>query len=67
MTHAHRYSCYLSVIKSVFWIRIGFNADPDSALYLNPDPDPGPGSQTNAHPDPDPGQTLKTPKDKFSP
>jgi hypothetical protein len=26
--------------KAVLWIRIGFNADPDSAFYLNTDPDP---------------------------
>jgi hypothetical protein len=30
------------------WIRIGVNADPDPAFYLNADPDPYPGSQTNA-------------------
>jgi hypothetical protein len=31
--------------KQVLWIRIGFNADPDLALYLNEDPDPDPRSQ----------------------
>ncbi len=31
-------------VKSVFWIRIGFNADPDPAIYLTADPDPDPGS-----------------------
>ena len=38
--------------NTVFRIRIGFNADPDPAFYLNadPDPDPNPGSQTNADP-----------------
>ncbi len=42
----------------MLWIRIGFNADPDTALYryLNANPDPDPGSQANA--DPDPAQTL---------
>ncbi len=55
--------------KSLVWIRIGFNADPDinpnPAFYLNADPDPNPdsGSQTNA--DPDPGQTLKSQKVEF--
>ncbi len=34
----------------VLWIRIGFSADPDPALYFNADPDPG--SQTNSDPDP---------------
>ncbi len=36
----------------MLWIRIGFNADPDTdpAFYLNADPDPDPGSQTNADP-----------------
>jgi hypothetical protein len=31
---------------------MGFNGDPDPALYLNADPDadPDPGSQTNADP-----------------
>jgi hypothetical protein len=39
----------------VFWIWIGFNADPVQALCLNADPYPypDPGSQINA----DPGQT----------
>jgi hypothetical protein len=32
----------------VLWIRIGFNADPDQALYFNADSDPV--SQTNADP-----------------
>jgi hypothetical protein len=34
------------------WIRIGFNADPDPAFYLNADPDqiPNPRRQTNADP-----------------
>ncbi len=50
MTNAHRSYCYLSVIKAVLWIRIGFNADPDPAFYLNADSDPDPGSQTNADP-----------------
>jgi hypothetical protein len=45
------------------WLQIcvGFNADPDPALYLNVDPDPG--SQTNA--DPDPGKTLPPQKVGF--
>jgi hypothetical protein len=30
----------------VLWIRIGFNADPDPAFYLNEDPD----RQTNGDP-----------------
>ncbi len=38
----------------VLWIRIGFNADPDSAFYLSADldtdPDLDPGSQINADP-----------------
>ncbi len=38
-------------------IRIGSNADPDTAFYLNADPDPG--GQTNADPDQDPGLTFK--------
>jgi hypothetical protein len=33
--------------KPVLWVRIGFDADPDPACYLNADPDPVPGSQTN--------------------
>jgi hypothetical protein len=41
----------------VLWIRIGFNADPDPAFYLDADPDPDAGSQIDADPDPDPGQT----------
>jgi hypothetical protein len=40
----------------VFLVRIGFNADPDPAFYLNADPDPDPVSQINA--DADPGQTM---------
>jgi hypothetical protein len=40
------------------WIRIGFNADPDPALYLNADTDPG--IQNNY--DPDPGQAFKSQK-----
>jgi hypothetical protein len=43
-------------------IRIGFNADPDRAFYVNADPDPDTGSHTNADPDPDPGQTLSSQK-----
>ncbi len=35
--------------ESVLWIRIGFNADPDPAFYLNADADPDAGSQ-NADP-----------------
>ncbi len=52
-------------LKSVLWIRIGCNADPDPAFYLNanPDTDPDPGSQTN--PDTDPGQTYKSKKVEF--
>jgi hypothetical protein len=42
------------VFKTVFWIRIGFNTEPDQAVYLHADPDQG--SQTIA--DPDPGKTL---------
>jgi len=37
----------------VLWIRVGFNADPDPAFYLNADPDP------------DPGQTFKSQKVDF--
>ncbi len=47
--------------KSVFWIRICFNADPDPAFCLSADPDPG--SQTDG--DPDPGQTFPSQKVKF--
>jgi hypothetical protein len=50
MTNAHRSSCYLSVIKAVLWICIGFNADPDPAFYLSADPDPDQGSQPKADP-----------------
>jgi hypothetical protein len=45
----------------VLWIRTGFSADPEPALYLNADQDPG--SPTNV--DPDPGQTLKSQKAEF--
>jgi hypothetical protein len=38
----------VSVVKTVLWIRIGFNADPDPAFCLDADPDPE--SQTNADP-----------------
>jgi hypothetical protein len=43
-------------------IRIGLNADPDPAFYLNVDPDTDldPGRQIN--PVPDPVQTLKSQK-----
>ncbi len=43
-------SYYLLNIKSVLWIRIYFNADPDPdpAFYLYAEPDPG--SQINADP-----------------
>jgi hypothetical protein len=27
----------------VFWIRVGFDADPDPVFYFSADPDPGPG------------------------
>ncbi len=37
----------------MLWIRIGFNANPDSAFYLYADPDP------------DHGQTLKSQKVEF--
>jgi hypothetical protein len=43
------------------WIRIGFNAYPDPAFYLNADPDPNPECQTDA----DPGQTLKSQEKPF--
>ncbi len=45
---------------AVFRIRIGFNADPDPAFYLDADPDPG--SQINADPDLDFGQPLPSQK-----
>ncbi len=38
----------------MLWIRIGSNADPDPAFYLNADPDPDPAFYLNADPDPDP-------------
>jgi hypothetical protein len=44
----------------VLWIRIGFNANPDPAFYLNADPDLW--SKTNAGADPDPGQAFKSQK-----
>jgi hypothetical protein len=44
---------------SVFRVRIGFNADPDPAFYLNADPALDPGSQT-IHVYPDTGQTFPT-------
>jgi hypothetical protein len=44
----------------VLRIRIGFNADPDPAFYLNADPDTDSGSINN--PDPDPGQPLPSQK-----
>jgi hypothetical protein len=47
----------------VLWIRCGFNAGPDPAVYLNADPDPG--IQTNADPNLDPGQTLKSHKVEY--
>ncbi len=34
----------------MLWIRIGFYADPDPAVYLNADQDPDPGDQNNADP-----------------
>jgi hypothetical protein len=34
----------------MLWIRIGFNADPDPAFYLNVDPDQAQGCRTNADP-----------------
>jgi hypothetical protein len=45
----------------VLWIRMGFNANPDPAFYLNADLDPG--SQTNVDPDPD--QTFMSKKYEF--
>jgi hypothetical protein len=47
----------------VWWIRIGFYADPNPAFYLGVDPDPG--SQTNADPDTGNGQTLPSQKLKI--
>ncbi len=62
VVRAYQASKYLIVVKSflnftqvgsrsrrVLWIRIGFNADPDPAIYRNADPDPR--SLTNANPD----------------
>ncbi len=56
--------------KQVLWIRIGFNADPDLALYLNEDPDPDPTKEPNKcgctlHAFPNPGQTLPSLKVEF--
>jgi hypothetical protein len=48
----------------MLWIRIGFNADPDTAFNLNTDPDPG-AKLMRINADPDPGQTLKSQKDEF--
>jgi hypothetical protein len=54
------------------WIRIGLNANPDSAFYLSADPDTDPdldpGSQTNADPGGSgsgSGQTFKSQKVEF--
>jgi hypothetical protein len=51
----------------VLWIRICFNADPDSdpAFHLDADPDPDLGNKTKADPDPNPNQTLKSLKGEF--
>jgi hypothetical protein len=40
----------------VLWIRTGFNADRDPALYVTADPDQNSGTQTIA--DPEHGQIL---------
>jgi hypothetical protein len=53
----------LQIKKTVLWIRISFNADPDPIFLLNKHPDPG--SQTNEDPDADPGQTLKSLEGEF--
>ncbi len=52
---------YSTLLLAVFWILIGFDADPNPAFYLNADPDPDPESQTDA----DPGQTLKSQEKPF--
>jgi hypothetical protein len=56
---------WLVLTVAVFWVRIGFNADPDPAFYLNADT----GRKTNADrcksSNQDPGQTLKSQKVEF--
>ncbi len=42
----------------MLWIRIGFKADPDPAVYLNSDPDPAFPSM-RIHADREPSQTLQ--------
>ncbi len=55
----------------MLWIRIGFNADPDPAFYVNGDPDldADPGGKPmriQADLDTDPHQTFESQKVKFS-
>jgi hypothetical protein len=55
------------VVFAVMWIRIGFNAAPDPAFYLNADPDLDQGRKTNtihSDTDTDPGQILPLLKDE---
>ena len=47
----------------MLWIRVGFSADLDPALYLKADLDPDPGRQTNVGPYP--GQTVSSRKEGF--
>ncbi len=47
----------------MLWIRIGFNANPNTT-YLDADPDPGNKPMRN-HAVSDPGQTLKSKKLNF--
>jgi len=47
-------------IKSVVWIRIGLNKDPDPALKVNTDPDPA--FEVNADPDPGYFMTYSLPQ-----
>jgi hypothetical protein len=51
----------LQLFIAVLWIRIGFNADLESACFINADSDLR--SQTNA--DTNPGQTLPALKVEF--
>jgi hypothetical protein len=47
------------------FLRVGFNADPDPAAYIDADPDPDLWNQTNADPDLDPVQASKSRKVEF--
>jgi hypothetical protein len=48
----------------VLWIRAGFNADPDPAIYLNADPGPE-SQQMRIQADQDPDQTFESQQVEF--